>query len=99
MMGCYENKSMNAIEYFRSIGFVVMNETRYFILFRYTLGWLPYLNGYLYFYKSDGSCKMSHCWTPEPNEGVIRGVEMLKKEYVGENYDQISKKEENAGHG
>jgi len=30
---------------------------------------------------------MNCCWNPEPNEDVIKGVEMLKKEYVGENYD------------
>ena len=40
MMECNENKITNAIEYFKSIGFIVMNETRDFILFRYTLDWI-----------------------------------------------------------
>lgn len=81
MMECNENKITNAIEYFKSIGFIVMNETRDFILFRYTLNWMAYWEGYLYFYKSDGSYGMSHCWVPEPNEEVMKGIEMLKKEY------------------
>ena len=72
---------MKAIEYFKSIGFIMMNETREFILFRYTLGWLPYWEGYLYFYKSDGLYGMSNCNVPEPNEDVLKGIEMLKKEY------------------